>query len=366
MAPFARLALALASFLLLAGQASARSYPDLPAGHKHYQAVMDLTEKGIVQGYPDGRFGPERTLNRAEAVKMLVGAQFDPSTIASALDHHRMNRHRYAAFPDVLLKEWFAPFVEVSRQNRIIQGYPDGLFRPASSINFAEALKVILESHGVEEGSATFRQNPLLLVQRGEWFEPYFSYAYEHNLISQSKFYHPGQLITRGEFAEVIHRLQSIQQSGLPQYIEPFPASSDEYTVTIPKLGIIGLKVSFADLYNEKGALSILKDGLGSYLSRPGQGKKTILFGHSSSYSWDKSPYTTILRQINRLADGDMIYVNYREKGYAYKIYKSEIIPASQDKKLLENRSENEIALYTCWPPDSIRERYVVYAKPVE
>ena len=59
-----------------------------------------------------------------------------------------------------------------------------------------------------------------------------------------------------------------------------------------------------------------------------------------------------------------MIYINYKEKGVAYEISKTGIIPAANDGQLLQNPEENVLVLYTCWPPDSTTERYVVYGQP--
>lgn len=343
----------------------AKIYPDVPVNHKHHDAVANLTNKDTIQGYPNGEFHPDGLINRAEAVKILTKSKFPTTTINSSLDWHKQANHRYVVFPDVALGKWYDKFVEVSFQNQIVQGYPDGLFRPANNINFAEALKVILKTYKVDLSQNSYTSDKLLYVHRGEWFEKYFTYAYDHNLINQNKFYHPGQLITRGEFVEVIYRLEEMLKNRLPEYIAKGLPTSNEYKITIPKLNIINVDVNFASVYDPTSALGILKYGLGSYLNPPDSQKKMLLFGHSSGYSWDQSNYKTILREINRLSNGDRVYINYKEKGYVFEIYNSDIIPASKDHTLVQNASSYELALYTCWPPNSIAQRYVVYGKPV-
>lgn len=42
-------------------------------GDKNQLAIQDLQERGIISGYPDGTFKPDQTLNRAELIKILVG-----------------------------------------------------------------------------------------------------------------------------------------------------------------------------------------------------------------------------------------------------------------------------------------------------
>jgi len=169
-------------------------------------------------------------------------------------------------------------------------------------------------------------------------------------------------MMTRGEFSEILYRLRAIQSQSLTEFPNITAQYSDEYTVTIPKLNIINLKVSFADLYNEKKALETLRAGLGHYMNPPGDGKKIVIFGHSSGYYWDSSAYKHVLRQIHTLQNGDMIYVNYQEKGYVYQIFSQQIIAASGMANILQSNGYEEIALYTCWPLDSIRQRYVVHA----
>ncbi len=328
-------------------------------------AINELSSKGVVKGYPTGEFHPEGLINRAEAVKILIESRFPDFMINSALEWHTKAGHSYVMFPDVPIDQWYGKYVEISYQNKVVKGYPTGEFKPANNINFAEALKVILESYKVNVNASKKHNSKFILTQDGEWYERYFNYAYQANLINREKVYHPGQLITRGEFVEVIYRLESILKTRQNEYTELKKAHSNEYSITIPKLNVIDVNVNFANVYDSNQALDILKDGLGHYLKPPSAEEKMVLFGHSSGFSWDDSNYKTILREINKLKAGDRIYLNYQEKGYVYEIYHDNIIPASLDYTLIENPTQNELALYTCWPPNSIAQRYVVYGKPV-
>ena len=229
----------------------------------------------------------------------------------------------------------------------------------------AEGLKMILNTYGMDTSRARFVENPLLYVNRGEWFTQYFEFAFNHNLINREKFYHPAQKMTRGEFAEVLFRLKTIRENGQDVYQSNPNLSSDEYTITIPRLNIINVDVSFADPFDAQGSLSLLRGGMGQYLSPPGGGHKMVLFGHSSGYSWDNSPYKTILTKIDQLQIGDKIYINYQEKGYIYEVINKEIRPATDMQSVMEDYGYEEMAMYTCWPPNGINKRYIIYAIPV-
>ena len=347
--------------LLLPITVSAQAFWDVPAHHKHHQAVSHLSDIGVISGYQDGSFQPDRTVSRAEAVKLLITSVKSKDLIQKIMDSYLKDGYP-SPFFDSPLREWFGPYVAMARQYSIVGGYSDGSFRPHNTINFAEGLKIALETYGINVRSERFIHTPLLYMQGHEWFAPYFSYARNHNIINPDKFYHPAQLMTRGEFAEIIYRLKTIREDGLQKFQTTNRSFSDEYTITIPKLDIINVNVEFANPHDPDGALGVLKGGMGHYLAPPGSGHKMVLFGHSSGYNWDNSSYKHLLRQIDRLEPGDLIQVNYQEKGYVYRISNKDILPADQLNTVMKDYGYEEMALYTCWPPDGISHRYVVYA----
>ena len=183
----------------------AQSFADVPNHHKYYQAVANLSDLGVVSGYSDGSFQPQKTISRAEAAKLLITSVKSKSFIDTVSGRLQGN-----PFYDVQLREWFGPYVALTAQYGITGGYPDGSFRPHNTINLAEALKMILEAYGVNTVYARLNQTPLLYVQGNEWFASYFAYAYDKNLINRDKFYHPAQQMTRGEFVETLYRLKTI------------------------------------------------------------------------------------------------------------------------------------------------------------
>lgn len=53
--------------------ATIESFPDVIEGNYGFTAIKDLAKRGIVRGYDDGSFRPYQTVNRAEFAKLLVG-----------------------------------------------------------------------------------------------------------------------------------------------------------------------------------------------------------------------------------------------------------------------------------------------------
>lgn len=91
-----KVALMLVLIVALAMPVFAQEFPDVPADHWAYQAVNELLNAGIVQGYPDGTYGGKRAMTRyefAEAVakaipyiEQKVKAGIPGATAAGAVD----------------------------------------------------------------------------------------------------------------------------------------------------------------------------------------------------------------------------------------------------------------------------------------
>lgn len=80
-----------------------------------------------LSGYPDGTFGPDRNMTRAEVAQMfyaLLNDQNVPATVS---------------FSDVPDGAWYADAVETLASLGMFTGYPDGTFHPNSTITRAES-----------------------------------------------------------------------------------------------------------------------------------------------------------------------------------------------------------------------------------
>ena len=49
-------------------------FPDVPSNHWAYEAISDLSRRGLVEGYPDGTFGGDRLLTRYEFAEIVYRA----------------------------------------------------------------------------------------------------------------------------------------------------------------------------------------------------------------------------------------------------------------------------------------------------
>lgn len=109
-------------------------------------------------------------------------------------------------FPDVQA-EWFAPYVCLAKKEGVINGHGDGFFRPNDKITFAEAAKIVVNSQNLEVNNSLYNEN---------WYHKFVIALEEKGAIPPSitSF---NQHITRGELAEMLWRIKTRQTDLLSQ-----------------------------------------------------------------------------------------------------------------------------------------------------
>ncbi len=373
------------------------------SGSRYQTAFNYLSKIGVAKGFPDGTVRPLQSLNRAEALKMTLAAH---EKFHSRVKFHREHPITLALFKDVTKNDWFAPLVETGFEAGLVNGYADGTFKPANTVRLSEGLALLFRAQNITVGSSE------------PWYKGYMDKAYEKNWLSKSETWAADQYLTRGQFMDIVYRADKTRRENLTAFIDPPPppprnyvpyvvsnyqpyqpstytpprnsytpprttgttttASSNvprtspgstsittvQYTLSIPTLGISNMLVTRpSDPTNSQSQLDVLKNGVGHLFSLPGTNGKTLIYGHSSSYSWDSSSFTKIFRTINQLKAGDKVYISYNGQQYTYEVtFQEQVDPADTSRY---STSGEELILYTCWPPDSIKTRLLVHAKRV-
>ncbi len=198
-------ALALVAFASLIGRAAAEPIPftqepfnDIPESHVHYDAIEYLRLNNIVHGYEDGTFRADTRINRAEFVQLITNPFFlQGEKMNDCIAENNMQEDNTIFFSDVLRDVWYAEEVCIAKVKDLVDGYPDGTFKPGRNIIFVEGAKIIAN---------TFVLN---LREEGEiWYEPYVTKMGELNAIPTSVNSLNG-LLTRGEVAEMLYRVKT-------------------------------------------------------------------------------------------------------------------------------------------------------------
>lgn len=180
------------------GSAQSMSFLDIKSPLLQ-EAVGLLVEQGIIDGYPNGTFRPEQTINRAEALKMIFASR---GLKAKGAD--------FLHFSDVKRSDWFYPYVSQAFKRRLVQGYEDETYRPAQNVNTVEFIKIAMLAQD-------FYQFPSLEdfraageyyedVSIGDWFMPVVAFAHKRELLEKSSKLDPGAVMTRGQAALIIAR----------------------------------------------------------------------------------------------------------------------------------------------------------------
>ncbi|OGJ56715.1 hypothetical protein A3D88_00745 [Candidatus Peribacteria bacterium RIFCSPHIGHO2_02_FULL_52_16] len=161
---------------------AAIGFSDVKSFTEYRTAIDTLEKKGIIEGYADGTFKGSSRINRAEFLKIILESR-------GAVD-----ADDGSCFPDVD-DEWFAKYVCTAKAEGIIEGYPDGTFKPEREINFVEASKILSLAYDQE----TTMYSP-------DWYEP-FVRALESSKAIPPSINTLDRKITRGEMVEMMWRL---------------------------------------------------------------------------------------------------------------------------------------------------------------
>jgi flagellar hook assembly protein FlgD len=175
-------------------------FTDVSHDNPYCKAIELMKIKGIFTGYPDGTFRISSPINRAETVKVVLLA-IDRYTLMS-------DNGANLGFWDVTKRAWYMPYLRTAQTHGMIEGYPDGSFRPTTIPNKVELLKVFLEGTGINIpacNSAPYKDTP---VNRGtRWYVDYVCFAASNGLISADAdgYFHPDQPMNRGDVAMLFY-----------------------------------------------------------------------------------------------------------------------------------------------------------------
>lgn len=144
----------------------------------------------------------------------------------------------------------------------------------------------------------------------------------------------------------------------------------EESRIIIPKINVNAPVIYGLDDWGEEASQRALQDGTIHYpirgaSARPGQNGNTVILGHSSSDWFSPGSYKFIFVQLNRLAAGDLFYLEYEGVRYTYRVSHTEVINPNEVGKLAIGNDKPYATLITCDPPGTALRRLVVYADQI-
>ncbi|QNK58427.1 S-layer homology domain-containing protein [Paenibacillus sp. PAMC21692] len=148
-----------------AGDVAGVGYPDVSADHWASDAIKRVQAAGLMEGYPDGTFRPERILTRAEMATF-------------AFNFLQLTKANDKLYPDVADSHWAHDIITALTQEGLMGGYPNGTFQPEKDLSRAEAVSLI---------NRLFDRGPLYGVSGSIWSDVSEGHWAFHDIMEASQ-----------------------------------------------------------------------------------------------------------------------------------------------------------------------------------
>lgn len=185
---------------------AAKEFPDVPTRHPNYEAVSELTGLGVISGYEDGTFQPEREITRTEFCALMA------RILGCVKETYNV---RNVPFSDVKRDYWGIAFISFCYERNLINGMGDGRFAPAEKVTMAQAVKMAVCAIG-KESEAKRTSGP-------QWYSGYMKVAEKYGLLEGTDQL-PDENAIRANVAQIVYNMAN---TGLVDIIEP-PPPEDE------------------------------------------------------------------------------------------------------------------------------------------
>ncbi|MCM3717734.1 S-layer homology domain-containing protein [Fictibacillus phosphorivorans] len=160
-------------------------------GHWAQNDILLLHELGLVSGFPDGSYGINKMISRAEAAAIMA-RNFDLPNVTPT-------------FKDVSKGYWAANQIGAVAEANIMNGYGDNTFKPAKILTRAEIASLLVRAYDLEgTSSENFKDVP-----KKHWAYQPISTLVEYGLVSgfNDNTFRPENQLTRAEFAAFLARV---------------------------------------------------------------------------------------------------------------------------------------------------------------
>lgn len=124
-------------FLLVQDDYDIPCFNDIVPGQWYTEYVCYAKEKGIIEGYQDGSFGPDRKISKVEALKIVLKSLEMPMTTSAAKNY----------FADTELAAWYTPYLQTAYENNLIEEPAGASYYPGKDILRGEASNLVYETY---------------------------------------------------------------------------------------------------------------------------------------------------------------------------------------------------------------------------
>jgi len=152
--------------------AAMQSFPDVVGDHWAAPFIMRLVNENAINGYPDGSFGPTRSITRAEFVKITVNSLLEvpPSPLPG--------------------QHWAVNIIEIAQDNNLLEA---GEFAPDTwdqPINRQEMAKIMarasqyIRKEALDTNTESYSSKIVDFNTISDGYKPYIAQAYAKGLVT--------------------------------------------------------------------------------------------------------------------------------------------------------------------------------------
>lgn len=146
-------------------------------------------------GYPDGSFRPKRPMTRAEVTTMFGRL---------LLKKYTESKEFRPIYPDVKKGDWYGSAVTIMSDLKLVEGYPDGTFKPNAPITRAEFATIASRFDKITGGTVNFKD-----LSTSHWAYSYIASAYHKGWVMgyPDGTFKPEKDISREEVVAITNRM---------------------------------------------------------------------------------------------------------------------------------------------------------------
>jgi hypothetical protein len=122
------------------------SFSDIPQGYWAREFIMELASRGILTGFPDGKFHPNKPVTRAEFAALLASV-FQKSKVRSAIN-----------FSDVSTRYWAFNGIQQAYEMGFLGSVFGSQFRPSQSLTRLQILTALAKGLNYTSSSSSVEQ----------------------------------------------------------------------------------------------------------------------------------------------------------------------------------------------------------------
>ena len=211
------------------------------AGHWAEADISTMTEKGYLSGYPDGTFQPDKTISRAEFMKIITAVY---GLVESG--------DSYLLWADVAPSAWYAPYTGSGLLMPLYQGL---YLYPEEPLTRRDAAHAILPIHGIVwdgySGASAQGMADYAEYQDDPAMCSMISAAIDNNImLGKDTGFAPFDYLTRAELCTLLSRLNP-EEADVEKLNGIIDGLIDDVAASAPAQGVPGTVEGYSEEYEQ-------------------------------------------------------------------------------------------------------------------